>query len=417
MEIPFKYIVLSIVKTLNKRNMPLLINKNTLINYITDVVGNLCYTLEEKKEIGNTFDFQYELDDLLDKYFKYFENKDNDIIFDIDYIDELDDLINNEIDELDKEEVQYYDEAIEGNTKLLDILGIKINKKLYDFFIDIEKEIEECYDNLYALDSNIFDISNGREEICDKLKKLLMKKIIMIINSKNLLSEIEFSDVKDYSNGIIGEIIDEDDVKLLFESDGFNTSDIVLDVFLNSIFTNNDSYICNLNETFIVNSCDMDSNEKYNKIKFYMTFIDLLEREINNSYGFVKSELIKTKYRLMNVLDSVYGTTTFMGNFNNLNGKYVENYDFISEGIYFFIDELLMYDDEKYRNKKYNTDNVMIYVDNTIKKLLIETYYKLTSEEMVIKEIKDNKFYGINSISSGMLSDIIEKPKVKIKEV
>ena len=72
MELPFKYIVLCIIETLNERNMPLIIGKNTLVDYISAVVENLFFTLEEKKELGNNFDFQYELDDLLNKYYKYF---------------------------------------------------------------------------------------------------------------------------------------------------------------------------------------------------------------------------------------------------------------------------------------------------------------------------------------------------------
>ena len=416
MEIPFKYIVLCIIKTLNERKMPLVIEKNALFKYIAEVVNNLFYSLEEKREIGNNFDFQYELDDLLDKYFTYFEIKNDKIIFDIDYIGDLDLLISDEIEEYDDEEIQYYNEAIAGDTVLLDILGVKINKKLYSFLLDIEKEIEECYDDLYALESNMFDVSNCKEEICSKLKKLHMKKIIMFVDSKNILSEIDYRDVISYSNNIVDKIIDEEGIDLIYENDNFNEADVVCDEFLRAIFTNDDSYICNLNESLVI-SGSYNYNDRCSKVKFYLTMMGLIDREINNSYGYFKNELIKVKYRLMNVLDSVYGTATFVGNYNNLTDNYIENYDFISETVYYFINELLMYDDEKYRNKSCETENMMVYLDNTIKKLLIESYYKLTKEELVIKEIENNKLYGINNISSGFLKDIIENPKVKIKEV
>ena len=417
MELPFKYIVLCMVETLNDRKMSLTINKAILVNYINVVISNLFYTIDEKKELSNCFDFQYELDDLLDKYYKYFEIKGDDIIFDEDYIDDLDLLKVELLDEYDTEIIEDIDYVIEGNTMLLDILGVKINKKLYEFLIDIEKEIEQCYDDLYVLESNLFEISRNKEETCDKLKKLYMKKIIMLINSKNLLSELEYSDVKNYSHNIVDRISDEDDIHLLYESDTFDASDIVSDVFLNSIFTNNDSYICNLDETFNIYDSKSDCSGEYSKVKFYIKFISLLDKEIACSCGLLKSELIKVKYRLMNTLDSVCGTATFVGDYNSPSEDYVESYDFNYEAVYYFINEILMYDDDKYRNKEFDTENIMIYLDNIVKKILIETYYKLTDEDMIIKTIVNNKLYGVNGISSGFLRDIVEKPKVKIKEV
>lgn len=417
MELPFKYIVLCIIRTLKDRNMPLTVNKTTLVNYITVVVGDLLYTINEKKEIGKNFDFQQELDDLLEKYYSYFESNEKEIIFDIDYIDSLDALISDEIDEYDEEVISDFDYAIEGNTKLLDILGVKINKELYDFLLDIEKEIEECYDDLYALHSNVFEISKSKKEICNRLRKLHMKKIVMIVNSKNLLPYIEYYDVMQYSSNIVDRINEEGDIKLLYESDQFNEADIVSDAFLRAIFTNSDSYISTLDETLIVNDSKFDYYDGCSKIKFYITLLGILEREINSSYGLLKSELIKVKYRLMNVLDTVYGTAVFMGNYNNLNDNDKENYNFISDAVYYFINELLMYDDQKYRNKDCNTENIMVYLDNIVKKLLVDTYYKLTNEDMIVEEIKGNELYGINNISSGLLRDIIEKPKTKIKEV
>lgn len=417
MELPFKYIVLCMIRTLNERNMPLIINKTTLVHYITAVIGELLYTVEEKKEIGKSFDFQYELDDLLDKYYSYFENKDNEIIFDADYIDSLDALINEEIDEYDQEVISDFDYAIEGNTNLLDVLGVKINRKLYNFLLDIEKDIEDCYDDLYALHSNVFEISENEKEICDKLRKLHMKKIVMFVNSKNLLSDTEYYDIMQYSSNIVDRISDDGVITLLYESDQFNEADIVSDAFLKSIFTNSDSYICNLDETFIVNYSKIDNNEIYNRIKFYTTLLGHLDIEINSSYGLLKSELIKVKYRIMNVLDSAYSTSTFIGNYDNLNNDYKENYDFMSECVYYFISEMLLYGDDQYKNKSYDTENIMVYLDNMMKKILVETYYELSKDEMVVEEIKSNELYGINSISSGLLRDIIEKPKIKIKEV
>lgn len=397
--------------------MPLVIDKTILVNYFTALVGQSYLTMEEKRELGKNFDFQYELDSLIDKYFQYFDNKDNEIVFDNEYIDELGNLIEDEMDEYDVEVIQDIDFVIEGNIILLDILGVKINKDLYNFLLDIEKEIEDYYNDLYVLETNIFDISKSKKQIIDEMRKLYLKKIVMFLNTKNLLSYIQYYDLMQYSSSLVDRINEDENISLMYEDDQFNEADIVRDVYLRSIFTGGDSYISNLDETFIMNFSKTDGNEKYNKIRFYVTLLDLLDKEINGSIGFLKSELVKIKYRLMNVLDSVCGTMLFINKKVNYNNNYREDYNFASDAVCYFIKELLMYDDEKYRNKENDTDNVMVYIDNIMKKLFIETYYELTSDKMVIREIKCNELYGVNGISSGFLKNIIDKPKIKIKEV
>ena len=52
-----------------------------------------------------------------------------------------------------------------------------------------------------------------------------------------------------------------------------------------------------------------------------------------------------------------------------------------------------------------------------MKKLYIQTYYELTSDMLVVRELRCNDLYGINGISSGLLKEIVDKPKTKIKEV
>ena len=128
--------------------------------------------------------------------------------------------------------------------------------------------------------------------------------------------------------------------------------------------------------------------------------------------------MTRIKYGLINALDSVYDTTLFMNDKDNItsNQKFDENYQFIESTVYYFIKELLMYDDNMYKNKEYNTDNIMVYLNNIMKKLLIETYYHLTKDENIINAIKNNELYGINTISSNYLKSIIDKPKTKIKD-
>ena len=157
-------------------------------------------------------------------------------------------------------------------------------------------------------------------------------------------------------------------------------------------------------------------NLKYSKIKFYLTYLELLEKEIKKDNNMC-SELIIIKYRLMQVIDTMFDTALFI-NKDILKGiDFKEDYNFIEYEIYYFIKELLMYDDEKYRNKEFDTENIIIYIDGIVKKLLIKTYYKLTRDKRIIETIKNNKLYGVNSISSSLLKDIVEKPKTKIKDM
>lgn len=417
MELPFKYIVLCIIKSLHERQMPLTINKNTLINYVTVVIGDLLYTIEEKKELRNNFDFQYELDDLLDKYYSYFQYNGNEIVFDDNYTDELSNLIDSEIEEYDAEDIENYDFVIEGNIILLEMIGVKINKTLYNFLLDIEKDIEECYDELYGLESNTFDLNINKNDVCSKLKRLYMKKIVMITNIKNILPNVQYYDVLQYSSDIVDRINDDEDLIVLYDCEYFDVYDIVNDAFLRSIFTSSDSYICNLNETFVMNCSEKEDNKKNNRIKFYAILLNLIDDEIKKTSGLLKEELIKVKYRLMNTLDTVCGTATFINGHTYLDSDYVGEYDFISNAAYYFINELLMYDDDKYRNNSCDTENIILYLDNMMKKMIIKAYYNLTHDNAILEEIKNNELYGVNNISSDFLKEIIENPKTKKKGV
>ena len=118
----------------------------------------------------------------------------------------------------------------------------------------------------------------------------------------------------------------------------------------------------------------------------------------------------------MYVLDSVYGKSTFLENKNMDMTEINEDYFFAYDAVNYFINELLCYDDDKYRNKNFDTDNTMIYLNNIMKKLFIQTYYYLTKDKEVINKINDNKLFGINTISSGFLKDIADVKKIKIKE-
>lgn len=417
MELPFKYIVLCIIRTLNERNMPLVIGKASLVNYFTKFMEKSYFTIEEKKEINDNFDFDYELDDLHSKYFQYFDIDGDEITFDSEYIEELGNLIIDEQDELDDMFLCDVDSVIEGDTEFLDIVGVKIKKDLYNYLLDIEKELEDCYDEMCRLDSFVGFAEVDLNPLMKKIKQLKMKKMIMLVNTNNLLSYFEHQDLMQYACNISDKTNDLEDIELLIEDDIFDSTDIMDDVLLRSIFTGSDSYIANLGESLVLNVLGIMEDKKYSIIKFYLTFLDLLEREIEHSNELLKEELIRIKYRLMNVMDSVYDTTLFINKEVIYDGEFKEDYKFANKTVYYFGREILMYDDERYRNKECDTENTTVYLDSIVKKLLIETYYKLTKDNRVIDMIKNNKLYGVNTISSNLLKDIVEKPKTKIKEV
>lgn len=417
MELPFKYIVLCIIRTLNERNMPLVIGKASLVNYFTKFMEKSYFTIEEKKEINDNFDFDYELDDLHSKYFQYFDIDGDEITFDSEYIEELGNLIIDEQDELYDMFLCDVDSVIEGDTEFLDIVGVKIKKDLYNYLLDIEKELEDCYDEMCRLDSFVGFAEVDLNPLMKKIKQLKMKKMIMLVNTNNLLSYFEHQDLMQYACNISDKTNDLEDIELLIEDDIFDSTDIMDDVLLRSIFTGSDSYIANLGESLVLNVLGIMEDKKYSIIKFYLTFLDLLEREIEHSNELLKEELIRIKYRLMNVMDSVYDTTLFINKEVIYDGEFKEDYKFANKTVYYFGREILMYDDERYRNKECDTENTTVYLDSIVKKLLIETYYKLTKDNRVIDMIKNNKLYGVNTISSNLLKDIVEKPKTKIKEV
>lgn len=416
MELPFKYIVLCIIRTLNERSLPLEITTASLKKYLNKIIEKSYFTIEEKKELIDNFDFEYELSSLLEQYFQYFDNEGNVISFDESYIEDLGEMILEEFDECDEELIGNIDVVIEGNTEFLDILGVPIKKELYNYLIDVEKEIEEAYDEYARIDSYVGLSEVDIKPLVKKITRGKMKKVISLVNVRNLLSYYEHHDLMQYGINVMNKNDDFDELELLISDGTFDETDILDDVLLRSIFTGSDLYVSCMSESVMQNVLGISDDTKNSTIKFYLTFLDFLDKEIDNCNELLSLELIRIKYRLIYAMDSVYGTFT-VANKDYVYDEYQENYNFIKKAIKYFIDELLMYDDERYRNSECDTDNTMVYLDNTVKKLLIETYYKLTSDNEVITMIKENELYGVNTISSGFLRDIVERNKTKIKEV
>ena len=414
MEFPFKYIILSMIKMLYDRNMELIIDRKMIINYLNEIIKKANFTIEEKKKILNNFNLECELDNCINKYYRYFDIIQQKIIFDINE-EELDNLIREQIEEYDKTTIEEIEYTIDSNTIFLEIIGVNIKKELYKILLNLENDIERCYNTLSDLDNYIGLNQVNTKDITDNIKKLLFKRMILLMNTKNLLSNKEYEDLIKYSLDMVIQNEDYDDVEFLFEDENFNECMIMFDVIKKSLFTCNDLYYSTLQSKLYEQKVKNTENYKYSKIKFYLTFLELLEDEIKKDND-ISSELVIVKYRLIQVIDTMYDTTIFMN--QNILGdiNFTEDYNFIKYEVYYFIKELLMYCDEKYRNIEFDTKNISVYVNNIIKKLYIKTYYKLTKDKNIVYEIKNNKLYGINKISSSLLKDIVEKNKTKIKE-
>lgn len=417
MELPFKYIVLCIIRTLNERGLPLNVTKTKLINYLNKIMEKSYFTIEEKKELGENFDFEYELNSLFDEYFQYFDNDGNAILFDENYVEDLGELILEEFNKYDEEFIGDIDVVVEGDTEFLDILGVPIKKELYNYLVNIERKLEEYYDEFSRLDNYVGLSEVDIKPLMKKITECKMKKVISLLNTKNLLSYYEHHDLMQYGINTMNRVEDFDEIELLISDEAFNETNILDDILLKSIFTGNDLYISCICESIMQNVLGITDDTSNSTIKFYSIFLKLLEGEIQNSNEILRSELVRIKYRLIYALDSVYGTFLVSNKDFIYDDEHVENYDFMNTTVKYFINELLMYDDERYRNIECDTENTMIYLDNIVKKLLILSYYRLTNDKEIVDMIKTNELYGVNTISSSFLKDIVEKPKTKIKEV
>ena len=416
MEIPFKYIVLSIIKILYDRKMELSINKKILTDFLKEIIKKSFFTIEEKREMINNFDFDYELNNLLDEYYRYFEIEQENIVFEIDYASELDKLIKEEIEKNDITIIDEIEYIIENDTTFFEMLGVNIKKELYKILIDLEKEIEENYNELSDLDNYVGLSELNTKNLVNNIKKLLFKRMLLIMDVQKLLTNKEYEDLVRYSTNIAEENNDYEDLMFLIEDASVDETTIMNDVFLKSIFTCDELYYSTIKSRLNYQLTREDNNIKYNKLKFYLTYLELLEEEIKKDNELC-SELVVVKYRLMQTIDTMYDTFTFI-NKNILSGiDFVEDYSFIEYEIYYFIEELLMYDDEKYKNQEFNTKKITVYIENTIKKILIATYYKLTKDKQIINAITNNKLYGINKISSSFFSDMVKRNNKKIKDI
>ena len=118
MEIPFDYILISIMINLKNRKVKAEVSKQSLIKTINKIIYNLNVNEKEKLEIINNFDFEYELDTFYNNHIEYFELTSDSIILDDNVsIEDLENILeNNDIDELILNEI---DSLIESDISVI----------------------------------------------------------------------------------------------------------------------------------------------------------------------------------------------------------------------------------------------------------------------------------------------------------
>lgn len=408
MEVPFDYILINIMINLMERNIAPRISKDNLEKIIIKFIKSY-YTDREVLDIINNFDFDYELNEFYSKYLDYFDIDDDTIFLNDNVsIKMLEGFIVPESDE----DINFLENVIDflnSDLSITELMGITIRKDIYDYLIKIYKSLNEQYKDL-RMQGN----KKKENETIKKIKLLSIQEKIMFINMHYNLDANEYYDLLLYSDDILDSeecfCIPFNIPNNIFDEYTFYNNPFQRTIFLENIsFNALTRYKLDYN---IDKASENDTDYFMLDYKFYLTYYYLLQEEMKIvTDDRIKVELNKIKYNLMQVIDSIFDNTLFMNIDNSrLDDVKIDN-SYNEFETYFFIDELLSYNDDMY-NKG---DSYIIEYFNIIKKIFVKTYYNLTKSQRVIQIIKNNKLYGINKISSSYFDDIINTPRRRIK--
>lgn len=420
MDIPLAYIIFDIMISLKKNNRDTMIYRDILIIYLKKFINSFDLDKDVLEDLIFDFNFANELSFFLDDYEDYFEMEDGIIRLNSDVsINELKKLQEESVilEDFDEEFISDVEKVIHNDISFLEIIGINPNIQVYNALLELEEKLEYKYLDLSY--DGLFDentIEKTREEI--KLLKVITN--IMYININNNFSSIDYNNLylyaKDRAKLMHGE---ESEVKLSCEPT-FDRTLLVGTPMDKALFINDSSAKGAIKGRLKMNN--KKNKKKINmqdmtKLNFYLMYLELLDKEINKTKNIeLKDELIIAKYRLMYVLDSIYDLMNFKKRESSI--KINGDYSFIETIIYFFTVEVLSYDDKEYKLDGTNKKDIITYYFNIIKKLYVETYYKLTNDRVIIDLINNSSFYNVNTISSKLFSNIVpsEKNKSKIKK-
>ena len=416
MDIPVAYVIFEIMIILKENNKDTSISTKTLIIFLKELIGLLDFDKEELEDLIFDFDFSNELSFFLSEYEDYFQMEENIITLDDDVsIDKLKYLIEEVTYNYDDQFIIQIYNIISNNYCFLEILGININTQVYDFMLKLEEELEKEY-----LDFCYYDLFY-EEERYQKIKKIKLLKIIidtMYINVNNSFDVVDNKNLLKYAKNSSRSMKDEERLLQIFDNPLFNQEYLLNNALDRAIFINEPV------SKYVLSSKMETSFKKRNKsfnmddmarLNFYLMYLKLLNNEINRVLNDdVKDELMITKYRLMYAIDSIYDLMNFNKEEEIININH--GYGFIVPNVYFYAFEILCCSDSNYKINGTNDKNVIIYYFNIIKKLYIEAYYKLTGNENIINNIKNNSFYGVNKISTELFSSFIIDDNIKKKK-
>lgn len=420
MDIPLAYIIFDIMISLKKNNRDTMIYRDTLIIYLKRFINSFDLDKDVLEDLIFDFNFANELSFFLDDYDDYFEMEDGIIKLNSDIsIDELKRLQEENIilEDFDEDFINDVKKVIHNDISFLEIIGINPNTHVYDVLLELEGKLEYKYLDLSY--DGLFDdkiVKKTKEEI--KLLKVMTN--IMYININNNFSSVDYNNLylyaKDRAKLMHGE---ESEVKLSYEPT-FDRTLLVRTPMDKALFINDSSAKGVIKGRLEINN--KRNKKKFSmqdmaKLNFYLMYLELLDKEINKTKNSeLKDELIIAKYRLMYVLDSVYDLMNFKEIEPSI--KINSDYSFIVPTIHFFIFEVLSYEDKEYKLDGTNKKDIITYYFNIIKKLYVETYYKLTNDRVIVNLINNSSFYNVNTISSKLFSNIVtpEKNKSKIKK-
>lgn len=412
MELPFNYIIFVIMETLKIRYMKTEVSFDSLRKYLSRLIKDLNLSKEELEEIKYNFDFEEAIENLLDDHYDIFDIEDDLLVLDKEVDGDTLWLLTEEAKaDYDSKLVEDILDVVDNDTFYIEILGIKINTKLFGYLLNNEDKLERLYKELMECEKLELDNKN----VINNIKKIHFMNRIMFFNMHSQISVDEYDDLSLFSIEHAENESDMVEIPLKLH-DTFDESNLDSTI-MRSLFLVDSMYAFNLRDEFDYNlkkESNLLDNLDATEFKFYITLLSELNEEIKKTnWPNLKSELLLAKYRLMNSIDSIYSTNLFMGEKIELE-EFYEFYGFIESTVFYFIRELLEYKDDDYQNDLSKTDLVTTYYA-VIKKLIIKTYYDLTNNPSVKSYIQNNKNYKINMISSDMLDEIVSDNRGKTR--
>ena len=404
---PLSYILLIVMKILKEHKMKTTISKKQLGSVITEFLVESFLPDEVKDALLEDFDFEYELQLIMDNYGYYFYCEDNMIdLSPYTKISTIDNLLEEVSGEYDRDLIDIIDDFFEFNIPILEIIGIKIDTNLYQKCLEIEENIEKGYESLAKAD---IEMNKIPDNVLSKLKKNIIKRKIVFNQMKHSLSLEEYNDLRLYS-AHVSDCLNIDIANFKIENEEINFT-LEEDPFHRALFFNDSEKELVFAESFYADN-KYKSDEFKNKEIFYTMVLDVIDSRVNREeYDDVDNELIFSKYRLMYVLDMLYQDEKKYNGYLFLNdrlpNKSLDNdYSFIEDEIFYLIEEIFEYNE---------MEMVDYYYDNSIKAILIETYYDLTNDERVVTTIKKHFNNGKNYFANQLFDSILNKSKKKIK--